>query len=323
MTDAGGAQPLLGLSGPRDLSPPQRPLLASQRRFPSSPLQNTSLVTVFEQPVDADRLVAAFSSVVDASDALRTVVTADDRVDFHPVGEHAGTEIVDLGDETVDEWSRRRVRTPVDVRRSVFDSVVLRRNGAVEAWYLSLHHVATDATSSTLVTEAVAAAYAGEAPSLSTYYSRWDTEPSGRRHERAVEHWASRQAADRIGRLYRQTDGSRPESDRVFLPLDADRRARLDAAIEGPYRMLSPDLAWSTLLLAVAGVHIARVSGATTMVLGMPVHNRTDADARTIIGPMMEVFPVDLSIDLDATFADVHASVARSVMETLRHAQTG
>ena len=87
--------------------------------------------------------------------------------------------------------------------------------------------------------------------------------------------------------------------------------------------MLSDDLGWSALLLTVAAVHLHRVGRVDRFSLGLPVHNRSDAGARELVGPVMEVFPVDVAIEPADSFRSLHQRIARSLLRTLRHAVAG
>ncbi|MEZ5408966.1 MAG: amino acid adenylation domain-containing protein [Acidimicrobiales bacterium] len=318
----------------RPLTAMQRSLWVSQRRHPAAPVQNMALLTHIDGPVDAGRLATAFAAVVAASDALRTRISDDGgaalvRLDAEP----QEPEIVDLPRPAARSWAAARVATPIDMTVRGYDSAVLRHPDGTVSWYLALHHSITDATSSALVFAATAAAYHGTPPSLGAYY-RWaraqdGSSPSGderadARRERALAHWRARPAAPGVARLYRPVREPVPAAARLPIDLAADGLDEAVAArLADDLRLLSPDLSWTALLMTVATVHLHQVAGVDAFSVGLPVHNRADAASQALVGPMMEVFPVDVSVERGDTFRRLHKRVSRAIMATLAQAVPG
>lgn len=274
-----------------------------------------ALLTHIDGAIDADRLVAAFETVVRSSETLRLTIGDGDRV-ATAAGVPAATQIVDLPRSATRPWADQRVLEPVDVSTAVYDSVVIRHDDGTASWYLCLHHVATDATSSALVFQATAKAYHGEPVELV------DLDPSmppiTKRRQRAIDFWNDRPNAPLIESLYqpvveRSTEASRHSVDGVDV-------AQIEAALDGPYQMISRDLAWTALLMTALSVHLHRVSGADRFAVGLPVHNRSGRDRSNVIGPLMEVYPVDVFIEADTTFADLHATLSKQLMTVVGNA---
>ncbi|HEY5876410.1 MAG TPA: AMP-binding protein, partial [Ilumatobacteraceae bacterium] len=308
------------------LAPMQRPLWASHRRHPEAPVQNMALLSWIDGPVDPHRLADAFRSVVEASDALRTrIVESGAAVRAELITDVPPTEIVSLARADASAWADARVRRPIDITQFGFDSAILCHEDGTVSWYLALHHTITDATSSALVFAATAAAYFGADPQLESYYG-WTADLAqrgGLKFERAVTHWKERAAAPGVGRLYRPLRTPSPRSQRRPLTLTGPLLESARQRLESDYRMLSDDLGWSALLLTVAAVHMHRVARVDRFSLGLPVHNRSDAGARALVGPVMEVFPVDVAIEPADSFRSLHQRIARSLLRTLRHAVAG
>ena len=306
----------------------QRPLWMSQRRHGDAPVQNMALLSHLDGVVDADRFVAAFREVVAASDALRTTVLDDGGGGAGSVviADHVvDTEVLDLPRAEAERWAGERARIPLTVRRCGYDSALLRHEDGTASWYLCLHHTITDATASALVFAATAHAYSGGQVALDSYYEWVAGLDAGGdpRHERALAHWRQRAGAPGIGRLYRAGRHPEPAAERRDIELRDEEWERIATALSDDYPMISPDLAWSTLLVTATAIHLHRVTRADRFSVGLPVHNRGDDTARALIGPVMEVFPVDIEIEADDTHRSLHRRVARSVMTTLRHARPG
>ena len=305
-------------------TPMQRSLIGSQRRHPTHPLQNMVRLTHLDGAVDADRLADAFAHVVASSDALRSrVVEVDGSARIEITADTPATEIIDLPRPEVSAWAARRAAQPIDLAAGCSDSVIVRHDDGTASWYLALHHAMTDATSSTAVFDATAAAYAGETIAPSDYYTWWRSQTADRRTQAAEAHWSRRSEAPRTGQLYGPVLRPTPVSHRRQVELSADLREQIRERLDGDLRAISDDLAWTILLVTVAAAYLHRLTGSTEFAIGLPVHNRTTATTRRLIGPLMEVFPVDVSVEADDTFRRLHRRVGRAVLATLRHARPG
>ena len=154
------------------LAPMQRPLWMSQRSHPNAPMQNMALLTHIEGAVDPRRLASAFVQVVEASDVLRTRITEQDGLPLVTLdAEPQDVVIIDLDRGHAESWAAERVKKPLDMSVRGWDSALLVHPDGTLSWYLNLHHTITDATASSLVFDATAAAYYGTEPQLERYYS--------------------------------------------------------------------------------------------------------------------------------------------------------
>jgi hypothetical protein len=340
-----GAQPVR--IGPRTLrsaalTRTQELIWASQRLHPDVPLANMGKRTRISGPLDPDRLVQAFEAVVRASDVLRMVVDTggqgDERVrilDRPP----RPTEVVDLPVTDLDAWSRERIAQPVDATACVYDSVVLRHADDDWTWWLDLHHVATDAAGSALVYAATAAAYeqlaAGDVVDLTDVLvgdffdvaEALASEPGGRDTptERAAEWRTDRESAGPQPpiELYGPVGPRTTLVDRVPVAFGDARRRRLDEAISGPYRSISRELGLLGLGVMAAAIAVHRLDGRSTVVVGVPVHHRSSKRTRRVVGPLMELYPLTVTVDTSERPADMFARVLRSVTTLLRRAKPG
>lgn len=306
------------------LTPGQRALWASQQRHPASPLQNMVLLAHLDGVVDVGRFRAAFASVVEASDVLRArIVTVAGQALVTPGDADATTEVVDVARDEASAWARRRAAAPIDVARRGHDSVLLRHEDGTTSWYLGLHHTLTDATSSQLVYEATAAAYTGRAPELPPYHAWARSLGRGERATRAAAHWAERRPPPRVGALYHAVRRATTGAARLDVALPDDLLALAERRLGGELRMLTPELSWSALLLTVAAEYVHRLTGAEGIAIGLPVHNRADPVSRRLVGPVMEVFPVDIEVRPGETHLDLHHRVGRALLGTLAQAVPG
>ena len=298
------------------------------------------LLSHLQGPIDPIRLITSFETVVQDSDVLRTRLAGRDpqsgqwNVELIKADDLPPTDTVELPLAEVEQWARDRGRTPVDMSVCGYDSAIIIHEDASLSWYLNLHHVITDATSSALVFEATAAHYNGTVappePQTATSYYGWARRlsaslesPADTMTRRSVDYWRDRAPAPRIGRLYTAVDSPVPAAERLALPIGPEIMRLANERLGTDYRMLTDDLGWSTLLMTTTALYCHRIAGAERFSIGMPVHNRSKPEARQLIGPTMEVFPVDVEIDPSDTFRSLHKRIGRSILNTLRHAAPG
>ncbi len=322
----------------RPLAAMQRPLWMSQRAHPDSPMQNMALLTHIDGDVDANRLAWAFESLVQRSDVLRTRIVEHDGVPLvHLDAQAQPIQILSLPKDKAEGWASQRVATPLDLSVRGWDSVLLCHPDGTLSWYLNLHHVITDATASALIFAATAATYLDEAQAPATpaesepfdSFYQWaqDQNPAGadppKRLQRALNHWKQRPANEPVARLYQPVSTPSPAADRLNLRLDDDLFALAQQRLANDFKMLSSELAWSTLLITATAIYLHQVAGTAKASIGLPVHNRSSSQARHLLGPVMEVFPVDVEISPGQTCRQLHKLVSRSVMQCLANALPG
>ena len=280
------------------LSRSQSQIWTSQRLHPGQPLANMAYRFRIRGELDADRFVRSVDTVVRAADVLRMTVDADGSTSARVLAAPPmPTEVVELSPADVDAWIAERVDHPVDATVCVYDSVLLRHAADDWTWWLDLHHVATDAASSALVFRAASAAYEhddGDVDRLGDVIDGgyFDDVAGG---------------ADTTGTADRADDdaGSQPtlapygprgprttEVERLRVAAD-----HLDIALDGTYRSLSRDLGRLTLSAMAMALAIRRLDGRRSVVMGVPVHHRGSPGARRVIGPLMELYPLTITVD--------------------------
>ncbi len=307
------------------LSPAQRALYASQQRHPRAPLQNMVRLTHIAGPIDPERLAAAFAAVVRSSDALRTQLSTEAGETIVMIdGRPGSTDIIELPQAEASAWAAARASVVLSMSDRSYDSAILVHEDETVSWYLAMHHCITDAGAASLIFGRTAEAYEGRDVEPSSYYDWARTAAAGGpAFDAARKHWAEREALPRIGHLYERNLPTLPASSRVVVDIDDAVATALAERLESDFRSFSLDLAWTTSLLTCTAAYLHRITGATEFAIGVPIHNReTDAD-RSVIGPLVDVFPVDIAVEADDTFMTLHRRVSRSLKQTLRHARPG
>ena len=331
----------------------------SQRLHPDSPLANMGKRSRIEGPLDPARFVEAFDAVVRRAELLRAVVVEGDAgvphldvLDDTP----RSTEIIDLPAGELEHWCDERIAVPIDATSCMYDSVLLRHGPDRWTWWLDLHHLATDAWSSALVFEATSAAYdalsaaspSGSAPNGSAPSGPVDDAISavldGSFHaalakaeeaaasasrdtfdERAAAWAADLAPAEPFGTVapYGSRGPRTTAVERIPVPLDADVTAALDHALQTSYRTISRELGLLTISAMATAITLHRLDGRRTLLAGVPVHHRSSRHTRRSFGPMMELYPLVITVEPAETHAEMFARTLRSITDLLRRAKPG
>ncbi len=319
------AQPV-GLRPRHQLSTTQQLIWAGERLYPDAPIGNMPNVSTFAGPIDPDRFCAAVTSAVLAHEALRTRFVDVQGVPHPRIASEApsSTEVIELAPDALDDWLVHRLSQPIDVAVSPYDSVLIS-SGGTWTWLMNIHHLVTDATSSAIVFQSVAEAYHGRPVAPSSFVDHQASlvekqiEP---RWQKAADHWAAAPASPRRPVLYRPAAEADTAATRAPVELSTNDRDALNALLAGDLQMLSVDLALAAFLATATAVYRHRLTGDLSTVVGLPIHHR-DKTSVGVVGPLIELFPLELQIAPDDTFRTLHKRVAREIFNVLGHAQPG
>jgi len=329
MNDGVGQPVRIGRRSDRrpDLTRTQAQIWTSQRLHPTAPLANMADRIRLAGAIDPDRLTRAFDTVVRATDVLRMVVDEGAEPQAHILAAPPRrTEVIEVPANEAEAWARARVEQPIDATVCVYDSVLLRHAEDDWTWWLDLHHVATDASSSALVFRAAALAYElddGDTARLAEVIdgSFFDA-VSPPDPERAAG-WVN--DIDAVGpqpplTLY----GARGERGTAVerCPMPVEHRA-VARALADDYRTISRDLSLLAISAMAAAQAVARLDGRRTVIVGVPLHHRSSPEARRLVGPLMELYPLVVKLDEHQTNRELFRQVYRSIVDLLRRAKPG
>ena len=104
------------------------------------------------------RELSLFQQLIENSDALRTVFYEKDDQPYQHVLNTVdyNMENFDFSDYTelqIHDWVKERSQKNFDLSQVLFDSVLLKGADNKYKWFLNIHHLITDATSSTILYE--------------------------------------------------------------------------------------------------------------------------------------------------------------------------
>ena len=312
-----------------------------QQVEPTSPLYNMVFAFRLRGALDGDRFEQAFGRLLSECEALRTVVLERDGVPQQQVLEaaHAPSlqrvdfSSLDDAEQACERWVSERARVPLAMSRALQECALLRVSDTQHLWFVKIHHVVTDAWSTALLCERLAAHYDDSAdaatplPAFADYVERERDGRDRKSFAAARRYWQQRlaQAADRQ-HFYGTTGGlgRTSRTRRLRCPLGAQRSAALRVlATSPPLKLLNDELSLFRLVATAVLALLQRISGAERLCLGVPMHNRVNARDKRTPGLYMEVFPLTVSLTSDETFATLAAKVGQAVVDTLRHGLPG
>ncbi|RZV47470.1 MAG: amino acid adenylation domain-containing protein [Acidimicrobiales bacterium] len=311
-----------------ELTASQQLIWTSQRLNPDVPLANMATVSRIDALLDPQRFVDAVNAVVAGSDALRLAVIEVDGAP-HPSTHDAptsATTVIEMAHEELDAWMADRIATPIDVGTSVYDSVLIKHQADSWSWWMNIHHIGTDASSTALIFQGVAAAYDGTWEPGSSYEDLardLAAQTETPRWQKARDYWQDASHDLSATEFYVPDGELTTRAERRWVEMTPARQQQLDQLLADRFRLLSPDLSLTAVLLTVIASYVSRLNGSEELAVGLPIHHRGTADAKTVIGPVVELFPVSIRIEPDDTFATLQKRIASSVFTTLTNAQPG
>ncbi|MEM8978497.1 MAG: amino acid adenylation domain-containing protein [Pseudomonadota bacterium] len=318
----------------KTMSESQRLIYTGQSLAGSAPLYNMAWRFDLDFALDPVRFAAAFDAVILSHDALRT------RFEMGPSGPEqfevsappAFPAPLDFSAEAdpqkaAELWMEKRAAKPFDLTQKTYDSVLIKCGPENWIWYFAQHHIATDAWSGAIVFQSVSQAYdAGgtlESPAP-PQFEAFAAQSTGQADPQA--YWIDRakdmpaQSAPFGG----TRQASHAASERVTLELGATRTAALQALTSDPrFRSLSPELTRFAILATIYTAFLARITGDTRISFGTPAHNRATPALKATAGLFIEMFPLSLEVEEDASFETLYRSALTEALQFLRHAKPG
>jgi amino acid adenylation domain-containing protein len=323
----------LDLEERSNLTRQQLLLWLGQKLHPDEPRYHVAHTFAVSGPLKPAHLGSAFRTLVNSSDAWRTVFEETDGVPRQRVREPFPCEMasVDLSALPDPEaagrmWLDARWRTPFTLGKRLVDSALVKLAEDRFVWALTLHHLVTDGWSDALAFREISDLYQRSLdgrleptvplPAFQDYL-RWEREERASPRRREAEAYWARRAEARAEPLA-PYGGARPEGTGLPHRLARDLGAERSQAL----RTLAthPDIAGATaqaslfqVLAAALYAYLYRVTGQAGRSIGVSFHNREQGAFRGTLGLFMSTLPVQVTIER----ADTFLALARKVREAL------
>lgn len=296
---------------------------------PTVPIFNTAWRFDIGQSIDPAAFRSAFSHLVSAADVLRLVIRAD---------EQGVPELVDLGraaglhhDVTVEnaeaasQWIEKALRRPFDIATESFESALIRVGDKGWTWYLNQHHAIVDASSGSLLFDALSKRYeTREQVHLPSFMNHAAGEANRINADHAA-HWESTARAVPPPRIYgRQVSGRSSKAAVRTVTLGPKRTRQLHDLISRPeFRSLSRDMSLYNVFLTAFGAWMHRITGESRIPTGIVTHGRSSAETRALPGCLIEIFPAILECKNGYSFQELHKESVERSLALFRKASPG
>ncbi|MET9182080.1 amino acid adenylation domain-containing protein, partial [Kitasatospora aureofaciens] len=322
-----------------DTTPATWPLTAAQAGVwfgqqldPGNPANQVAECVEIHGPVDAALFEQAVRQMVTEADGLRMryrvedgevcqCPASDEGVLFHVQDVSAESD----PEAAVERWIRADLARPVDLAQDPTTAMALFPAGPDRFfWYQRAHHIACDGYAGSLASARVAEIYSALAAGhddlgapLPAFRSLLDEDLGYRASEKFEadrRYWTDR-LADRpepVTLAGRHAPAGHRHV-RHERPLAVEHAERLRTAA----RSLGTGL--PVLAAAAAALHLARLTGAEEVVLGLPVTGRATALQRRSVAMTANVLPIRLSPRSELSVREFVRETSRTMREALRH----
>ena len=323
------------------LTQSQLSLWTGQKLSATSPIYNMAHSFELNGRINTEYFQKAFKVLIQNVDVLRTIFIEKNGIPWQSVLETYDYEfeILDFSNKTILEiqtYLTQRSQVSFDFSIPPFDSILIKESEEKYIWFLNVHHIITDATTSTLFLDYLARFYSQQLDesinnqfTIEQYRDYIDFEQKASAKEsnnKYKEYWTSKLdlLKSPIHLYGEKNDKKETRSERITLKLDLETSEAIrKLALQKEIRQWTLDLTLFNLFLTTFFVYIYKASGQSKLAIGAPIHNRLSKKFKQTPGLFIEVFPIIGQIQDDDTFLKVFNRIKLETNEYLRNAQPG
>ena len=316
---------------------------AGQKLDPDVPLYNMAFAFFIKGELDQNLFQDTFQSLINRSDALRTVITERegipqqvvlDKLEY--IMEFEDVSGYSLSEEMVLSSLQERASRKLDLGKQLYESALLKWKENNYVWYLNQHHLITDIWSCTIIFRKMARFYEmaqkgllKDVPVLPPHHEYQAYERAFRAsktYKTSASYWAKRTSKTvpptEIYGIYQSDSDTRTERFHCDIGLERSEKLRRLAQADD-FKTVGIHLSLFNIFSAVLFAYLYRITGQALQVIGTPSHHRPTAPYRETIGLFIELFPMSINISPNETFRSLIKRVALQSLEFLKYAQPG
>ncbi|MCF5710490.1 amino acid adenylation domain-containing protein [Pseudomonas syringae] len=316
-----------------ELTSPQQGIWFDQIANPELPYYNIGMVLEIKGELDLALFEQALQMVVDRHESLRLVfsmqggnvrqrVLPDVKAKLSVV-EFSGEQACE---EPVKAYLQEAFRQPFSLLGEVLWEARLVRCGPDRHYWLHrYHHLICDGVTVHVLLHAVADAYNGllrddhNPPQGNAYLSFLAEDQAylaSSRFERDKAFWQELYAELPPPLLQPRVAGG----DRCIAPSALSQMMIPRALFDDLARFASSkDLSLAHVFMSIISTYFCRTTGVDSLVIGMPVHNRTTAYQKRTAGMFSSLNPVRLDVDPQGSFLDLMRTTSARLRRGYRH----
>ncbi|WP_158734379.1 non-ribosomal peptide synthetase [Streptomyces sp. NRRL F-2747] len=314
------------------LSAAQSGMWFAQQLDPDNPIFTWGEYLDIRGELDTELFETALRTVIGEAETMRARVVTGSGAVGQAVRPDSGWRLrhVDVSDEpdpalAAERWMRADLARPMDLEReAAFTQVLFRAAPDRVLWYQRIHHVMIDGFGLSLIVRRVAQVYTalvagtphedGAFGSLRLLLDEDSDYRGSAEHEADREYWL-----ERVGDLPEVPVLA--EGPAVTAATFIRRSVHLDAAAVDALGEAARGIgaSWPRLVIAATAAYMHRVTGATDVVLGLPVTGRVSDTERAVPGMASNIMPFRLTVRPQDTVAELVAEVSREVRRVMAH----
>ena len=311
---------------------------------PEAPLYAAPLVFSIQGCLDQDKFYAALQTVMDQSDALRTVIELEDGVPQQIVKPTvaAPLQIKDFSEQidpeaAANHWFQQIISTPFDLQKSLVLFALAHTGPDQHLWLMNQHHIIADAASSFFIYNVIARTYeklanpqtSASPPAVTPYHVYREFEREYRtssQFQRAGRYWQQQLQKDVAPLQFFGQPSRKKNTQTTRLDVDLEQALadKLKALVQDPdLRDLTEELSMFNVLAALFFGLVHHLTGNTYLTFLTPMHNRPTQAFRQTIGLLMELCPFVVDIEPNETAASLIQKLKQQSRGVMRFAQYG
>lgn len=314
---------------------------SGQKLHHNTPIYNMVSATTIFGSIQPECLRQTFQTLLNSSDAFRTIIDESDGIPQYKVLSpysynleyHDFSHLPDRY-ATLDSWILERSQAHFDLEGQLFDSALLKVSDKEYVYYLNHHQLIGDAWATALVLRRLFEFYelslngglldAVPLPQFENYVKFERQHRSSSRYLKVLAYWKQK-LAERLapmtfyGRLP-QTNTTRGNRVRCGPTLERLQKLQM-LATHKPLFKGTRDLSQFILYASIFFCYLHRISGETTLSLGIMNHNRVSKTFADTIGMFMEVLPLRLKMEKGESALSLFNKVSDEVLQSLKYGQ--
>ncbi|MCG3462320.1 amino acid adenylation domain-containing protein [Xenorhabdus bovienii] len=314
------------------LSSPQQVIWLDQVIHPGSPNYNIGLFTCIDGELDEALFARAFEAVVYRHDTLRLQLINTHTLPLQEVADtlpvfmdiHDFSPHIDAEAQTKQHINAEFMR-PFHLDGALWRSELLRVSHTRRYWQFCCHHLIMDGIGLFMLSEDVVDTYnrlmRGEtlnrtAPSYLNFITDDRDYLASQRYSHDLQFWVKRYESLPpllLSPANSNKAASHGQAKPIFWQIDKTLFQRIEDTVA------RQGLSVLHFMYAVLASYFSRTTGADEIVIGIPVHNRKNAQQKRTMGMFASVIPIGVTISPEDTFLDIMHKAATELRRCYKH----
>lgn len=315
------------------LSGAQSGIWYAQQLDPSNPMYNTGEYVEIDGPIDPVTFENALRQAVQEAESLHVRFEEDAEGPWQVTNANASAwsyAYFDLSQQisptrTAQTWMNEDLAKPCDLTKGpLFTEALFKIKEDRFIWYQRIHHIVIDGYGFSLLTKRVAQLYTAmmnHLPHTEGSFGSWqlvlEEDAAYRRSEKAQkdrEFWLNR-FADEPDAVSLVDRSPRPSDHflRCSTELSSSEAKSLRNAAQ------QHNAVWSDLVLAAVASYLHRLTGASEIILGLPLMGRLGSVSLNTPAMVMNIVPLRLTVRPAMPISQLVQQVVREIREVRKH----